>query len=130
MKVNVTGGWIDLREPEEVPERLRRPIVSTTMSGIPMQAEIEAMQDNPDQADPVVLAKFLEFSQKFGDLAALAFIREWSFAEPITSETIQDLPSKVFDEIQEAISPLTIKLLPTFGATKESVLDPKAPTDS
>ena len=126
MRVNVTGGWVELREPEEVPERLRRPIVNITMSGIPLQAKLDSLLENPEQADSNDLAQFMAFSTEFGDKAALAFIKEWSFPDPITSESIQDLPSKVFDEIQAAISPLANRLLPNFGVD----VDPKAPTDN
>lgn len=126
MRVNVTGGWVELREPEEVPERLRRPIVSITMAGIPLQAKLDALIENPEQAEAGDLQTFMQFSTEFGDKAALAFIKEWSFPDPITSESIQDLPSKVFDEIQAAISPLANRLLPNFGVDP----DPKATTEN
>lgn len=130
MKINITGGWVDLREPEEVPERLRRPIVNVTMSGIPLESEMETIMNDPSSADPEKLADFMKFTTEFGDLVALAFIKEWSFPNAVSRESIMDLPGKVFDEIQAAISPLVAGLLPSFNATKDSVLDPKAPTDN
>lgn len=126
MKVNVTGGWVELREPEEVPEKLRRPIINVTMMGIPLRNDFDTITTDPDNADPEKLAAFLRFSAEFGDLAAMAFLREWSFPEPITSDNVQNLPGKVFDEIQSAIAPLVQRLLPNFGVDP----DPKAPTEN
>ena len=131
MKVNVTGGWVELRAVDEVPERLRRPIVDVTFAGVTLKDGIDKMEADPQaEVDPEFVATLLSFSRQFGDLAAVAFVKEWSFPEPVTLESIQNLPGKVFDEIQAAVGPLANELLPSFQPTKESVADPKAPTDS
>jgi hypothetical protein len=126
MKVNVTGGWIEIREPKEVPERLRRPIVELTMAGVPLQPHMEAMQNDLTAVDPDVLTQFMQYSAKFNDKAILALVKEWSFPDPVSEESIMDLPAGVFDEIQEAIAPFISELLPNFGVDP----DPKATTDN
>lgn len=126
MKVNVTGGWIEIREPKEVPERLRRPIVELTMAGVPLQPHMEAMQNDPSSVDPEIMTQFFQYSGKFNDKAIIALVKEWSFPDPVSEESILDLPSAVFDEIQTAIAPFISELLPNFGVDP----DPKATTDN
>jgi hypothetical protein len=126
MKVNVTGGWIEIRDAKEVPERLRRPIVELTMSGVPLQPHMEAMQNDLASVDPAVVAQFMQYSAKFNDKAILALVKEWSFPDPVSEESIMDLPAGVFDEIQTAIAPFISELLPNFGVDP----DPKATTDN
>ena len=55
---NVNGGWIDFREPEDVPERLRRRV--TTMSG--RAAKIaNNLEGETDYVDTEDLQFLLEF---------------------------------------------------------------------
>ena len=124
MKVNVTGGWVELREPAEVPERLRRPLIQLTMAGVPLQPHFEALQNDPSSVDPEMFAKFMEYNADFGDVSVLALVKEWSFG-PVTKDSLLDLPSAAYDEIQKAVAPHITALLPNFGVDP----DPKATTD-
>jgi len=117
-QVNVTGGWVILREPELVPERLRRKIVNLSVAGAPVIANMEN-KEMPEQAD-------IEFIESFNDNLALALIKEWSFDLPITADGLLDLAGPVYDEIQKLCAPLVPRLMPNFGVDP----DPKAITEN
>jgi hypothetical protein len=117
-QVNVTGGWVILREPELVPERLRRKLVNLSVEGAPLVANLEAKQ-TPATSD-------IEFIESFNDNLALALLKEWSFDLPIDKEGLLDLPGPVYDEIQKLCAPLVRRLMPNFGVDP----DPKVITES
>ena len=117
-QVNVTGGWVILREPELVPERLRRKLVNLSVAGAPVIANMEN-KEMPEQSD-------IEFIESFNDNLALALIKEWSFDLPITTDGLLDLAGPVYDEIQKLCAPLVPKLMPNFGVDP----DPKVITEN
>lgn len=116
MKIDVYSGWIKLRAPETVTERLRRPVFEKSASGISM------VEDDSDSVSPEALSFFSEFN----DLVALAMIEEWSFDLPITLDGLLDLPSKAYDDVRKAVTPFVPELIPDFGVDP----DPKATTDN
>jgi hypothetical protein len=115
MRVEVFSGWVQLRDPELVPERLRRPVF---MKSIQAATLVESDDDINENA--------MSFFSEFNDLLAVAMVSEWSFDSPITVDGLQDLPSKSYDDIREAVSPFISKLIPDFGVD----VDPKADTDN
>ena len=126
MKINVTGGWIDLREPEEVPEKLRRPIIKMSVSGVPFAEDWNDLFENPENANAESLEAMLDYGSRFNDLVAMAFIRQWSFELPISIDALGDLPGKVYDEIANACKPLISNLMPSFEVDP----DPKVITEA
>ena len=116
-KHNVSGGWVDLREPEDVPERLRRKVTNLTIEGAPVVAGLES-KEMPDAAD-------LMFIQSFNDSLALALVANWSFAFPVTADGLLELSGPVYDEIQKLCAPLVPRLMPNFGVDP----DPKVITE-
>ena len=116
MRVEVFSGWMQLRDPELVPERLRRPVF---LKSVQAASYIIADGETPD-------SEAMNFFTEFNDLLAVAMISEWSFASPITLEGLQDLPSKTYDDVRNAVSPFVSKLIPDFGVD----IDPKATTEN
>jgi hypothetical protein len=115
-KHNVTGGWVDIRDPQDVPERLRRKITNLSVQGAPLIAQLEG-KEMPDVTD-------IEFIESFNDNLAMALVANWSFDKPITGEGLLDLPGPVYDEIQKLCVPLVQQLMPNFGVDP----DPKVTT--
>lgn len=111
MRVEVFSGWVQLRDPELVPERLRRPVFEKSAQGIGVANDEE------------VTTETITFFSEFNDLLAIALISEWSFDLPITLDGLLDLPSRTYDDVRNAVSPFVSALTPNFGAD----LDPKAP---
>ena len=115
MSEDVFNGWVELRDPDLVPERLRRPVFEKSLKASQLAAEVEN--------DPTVLSFFSELN----DVLAVALISSWSFGDVISVDTLQDLPSKTYDDIRKLVSPLVSKMIPDFG---DDVTDPKATTES
>jgi len=109
MKTEVFGGWVVLREPDLVPERLRRPVFEKTSAGANFTAD--------GNVSPEALAFFSEFN----DLLVVAMVAEWSFENPISLDGVMDLPSKTYDDLRKLVAPFVSKLIPDFGVD----VDPK-----
>jgi hypothetical protein len=116
MRVEVFSGWIQLREPKLVPERLRRPVFEKSVSGSSLT------EDDGDGINEETMRFFSEFN----DLVAIAMIKEWSFEFPVSLEGLLDLPSRTYDDVRLAVTPFVNELIPDFGVDP----DPKATTAS
>ena len=114
----IHGGWIQLRNPDDVSERLRRPLLAKTAQG----AEILQGMDDEEAVDNEILS----FWNEYNDLLAIAMIQTWSFDMPISLDGLLDLPAKSYDDVQKIVAPFITELMPDFGATP----DPKATTES
>jgi hypothetical protein len=115
MRKDVFNGWIELRDPKSVPERLRRPVFQKSIEGASLDFESV-------DAD----SKAMEFFSEFNDLLAVALISEWSFDAPITTDGLLDLPSKTYDDVRAICAPFLDELIPDFGVD----IDPKVDTDN
>lgn len=118
--IDVPNGWVELRDPKAVSERLRRPIMAkaTQLSAAAGEAE-----------GGVVSSDSLTGMFEFNDLLAVALIKQWSFTEPITTDGLLDLPTVTYDAIQKIVAPLLSDLMPSFEATPE-VDSPTEPSDA
>lgn len=116
-KHDVSGGWVVLRDPKQVPERLRRPLLAMTARAI---HEVE--DANPDN----ISAESIQFYSEFNDALAMALVESWSFGSDVTIDALLDLPASTYDAIRELVAPLVADLMPNFEASP----DPKATTDS
>jgi len=111
MRTEVYSGWVELREPNLVPERLRRPIFEKSISGqslVEDGAELDESQ--------------MKFFSEFNDLLAIAMISAWSFDGAVSIEGLMDLPSKTYDDIRKVVTPFITDLMPDFGDNPD---DPK-----
>jgi len=115
MRIDVYNGWIELRDPDLVPERLRRPVFESSIKG----------QSLAQEADNGLTEQSVQFFSEFNDLVAIALIGSWSFGDTVTIDGLLDLPSKSYDDIRKATSPYLTKLIPDFGVD----VDPKAITE-
>jgi hypothetical protein len=114
MRVEIFSGWVLLRDPDLVPERLRRPVFEKSVEGANL---VDSENLSPET---------MSFFSDFNDLLAIAMISEWSFGDAITTDSLQDLPSRTYDEIRNLVAPLITKLIPDFGVD----VDPKAITET
>lgn len=117
-RTDVSGGWVVLRDPKQVPERLRRPLISMTAKSL---NTIEAAK-----AENKIDADTIDFYSEFNDLLAVALIDSWSFADTVSVDNLLDLPAASYDAIRNLVSPLVTSLMPDFSVSP----DPKAITES
>ena len=113
-KIVVPNGWVKVRDPKMVPERLRRPIMARA-SG--MQSTVqELVNQGVPLTEEVVAAANVDVTQmyEFSDLLIVALISEWSFGEVINVETVLDLPVATYDKLQSLVSDMVIDLMPSF----------------
>jgi len=116
---NVNGGWVDFREPQDVPERLRRKV--TTMSSRASKVAGRLEGENPD-----LQTEDLEFLLEFNDAISICLVMGWSWDNPVTIEGLLDLPASVYDFIVRHGQANVANLLPNFEVDP----DPKAPTEN
>lgn len=126
MKIDVAGGWVELRSPDEVPEKLRRPLLKMSISGVPKAAVWEAATENPQDFDGSELIEMIDYGQSYNDLCIVALVKQWSFEFPISVEGIGNLGKKAYQDINNACAPFISALLPEFGVDP----DPKAITEN
>lgn len=120
-RLTVHGGWVEFREPEEVPERLRRRVVMLA----PGASKVVRVED-----DASVVGELdqdgMDFLFEFNDAVALCLVSQWSWPHKVSREGLQELPGNVYDEIIRYSSPMVPRLMPNFSVDP----DPKAPTVS
>jgi hypothetical protein len=120
--ITLPGGQsATLRRPEDVSERLRRPI-SRAMRGVRPGIQergqvIARMDDGPDgrpTAEKLAAQAALQYDmtneeadayQDAGDYAAVALIEHWTFDLPISVDGLLDLPARTLDALRVAIAP-------------------------
>lgn len=127
-RVTVVGGWVDYREPEDVPERLRRRV--TTMAGRVggIASKLVGIQgDAAELASVEVSEDDMRFMLDFNDAVALCLVMSWAWSDiPVTADGLLDLPAVVYDEIINYSQGQVSRLLPNFAVDP----DPKAPIGS
>lgn len=124
-KHEVAGGWVVLRDPKAVPERLRRPIL---LKGNSIAKQSAAIADGSVEAANID-EETLSGMFAFNDLLAVALISEWSFPDAITVEGLGNLPGKTYDEIQRVVAPLVTAVMPDFEPSPEED-SPTEPSDA
>lgn len=125
-----------LRDPEEVPERLRRPLldameqvsVAVTAAGV-TQAEIAAARDGDEELAAAIGIKAMAHGARgrqraANDLLIVALVESWSFATPVSVESLLDLPGRTYDALVEACDPYLAAMSPDFDPSP----DPDSPT--
>jgi hypothetical protein len=135
MRVELSnGGWAEFRDPEDVPEGMRRPI---QIGVLRLSPEARALLDSkPDDGDDDGQAVALQLSADdlttlydINDVMVCALVEAWSFDAPCppTPDTIKSLRSADYDALLAASSKFTEKLMPQdFGP--DGVTDPDSPT--
>jgi hypothetical protein len=117
-KVEFPGGWAKLREPEDVTELQRRPLVkmqrvlAASEVGDVLQQRAE-MGEKPDEDEikallkPVLANDEWELLDDAADLLICALVEEWSFEDkPITVEEVKRLPGRAYRALRDECDPL------------------------
>ena len=125
-RVSVNGGWVDFREPEDVPERLRRRV--TTMAGKAANIANRMNAEGLDESETLSIEEDdLRFLLEFNDAVAICLVMGWSWTEiPVTSDGLLDLPASAYDHVVRHGQAQVSRLLPNFGVDP----DPKVTTDN
>lgn len=128
------GAWAVLRDPQEITERQRRPLVRlqrrTIMKAAPTLAGLDLESMTPDDAlaklAPSLSDEDFDALEDIDDMVIVTLVDSWSFDLPITIDGSLDLPSKTRQALLEECHPLLARLL---GDTSDAeVLDPESPT--
>ncbi len=104
------GGWADLRDPDAVTERQRKPFLAAS-------GRLVKSDDMEDSGFIAVL--------DVQDALVLALVNAWSYEAPVTADSLLDLPCKALDALRAACFAHRDALTPDFGPTP----DPASPTE-
>lgn len=115
MQTTLRGGWVQYRDPEDVPERLRRRVVQIGSQLASIGERAEAGDISPEDMTLV---------SEMNDAIAICLVVAWSWDAPLSVEGLQDLPVAAYDEIVKHGQAHVERLLPNFGVNP----DPKVPT--
>ena len=140
----VPGGWVELRDPQEVTERQRRPVRQLTvrLTAVPGMGEAiaTAAAEGGDQVtlENVTAEKEAEIRAHLGegfalveelqDAAIMARLAAWSFTDPegtplpVTGDSLLDLPGPAYDALKELCKDVTL------GPDLTPTPDPQSPT--
>jgi hypothetical protein len=103
------GGWADLRDVAEIPERLRRPVrrIQMLLAGSPAFADVA--KDGPASAADITDEQAAAMAAKLGDSydlidqlqdrSIMQRVMGWSYGPEVTLDALQDLPGVVYDEL-------------------------------
>jgi hypothetical protein len=116
---DISGGWVELRDPKKVPEKLRRPVKYAVFASQNVAAAVEAKTLTVDQFVSV---------DALTDAAIVALVAEWSFEQPLTGDGLLDLPGDAYDAVTELVKDHVLELMPNYSS--DGMSDPKAPGDS
>lgn len=117
-----------LRDPADVPVRLRRPVekamlkVSQGQAGAALQSAPSDLTDAQKAAevasnlDPNVLDTFNELN----DVLILARLQSWTLPVDISVDTILDLPQADYELLQKAVVDQVTEMMPNFGLDTDS----------
>lgn len=118
-RLTVPGGWVDVREPEDVPERLRRRVTTMSSRAASMAGRLA---DDTAAAE----AEDVQFVLEFNDAIALCLVMGWSWDFPVTSDGLLDLPGPAYDAIVQHAQSQIARLVPSFAVDP----NPKVTTEN
>lgn len=137
-RVNLpSGGWVDLFDPEELPEKWARKARNALFGLRPEIREVMLGIDDPDDVDQqaeigqkilgIATADDMDALERMNDVVSSALIGAWSFGDEThpDPDRIAELPRVPYREVQEAVKVPGAKLIgPDFGPNP----DPDSPT--
>lgn len=137
-RVELPGGWADLRPVSDITERMRRPIKRLTakLTSFPqfMDAVKEASESTKGggeltPAEQVALAAGMgdafDALEELQDALVVAVVRGWSWEGGVTVDGVLDLPGPALDALRKAVGPWQNAMNPNFEPTP----DPETPTE-
>ena len=114
--------WAELRPPEDVSERLRRPIrralgrvrLEIMKAGQDANAAIEGNGPEVDQARVEastiamqragITADEMDAFTEANDAMVVALVAKWSYDRPITLDNVVDLPGADYDKLRDVVA--------------------------
>jgi hypothetical protein len=137
-RIELPGGWADLRPVSDVTERMRRPIkkLSAKLTSFPgfmaaigqAQASTDGGKTELSQTEQVAIAASMgeafDVLEELQDALVVAVTRGWSWEAPVSADGVLDLPGPALDALRQAASPWQKALSPNFEPTP----DPASPT--
>lgn len=125
---DVHGGWVELREPEDVPQRLRRKVISAIGSIAADSSTVAALQASATPEEMVASVGGNSFDTFLGlqDVAILALVSAWSFGPQVDAATFDEIGGRAVDDMATLCMPLLDRMMPTFAPDP----DPKATSAS
>lgn len=123
-----SGGWVELRDPDDITERQRR-TVSLLMSELSPQAK-QSLAGAADEAAAVAIVgetsrDDAEILFRMNDALAMVMIAGWSFDFPPLAETLPDIPGRDYKAVLEAVAPFIGAVL---GLDTSPSPEPASPT--
>lgn len=110
------GGWADLRDPAEVPERLRRPVraIQIRLAKDPAFGQVivnakdkgvKALADI-DEAQAVEMVSAIgddsmTLMDDLNDRLVISRVAGWSYGDEVTMDALLDLPGAAYDKLRE-----------------------------
>lgn len=135
-KIELPGGnWAKLRDPQDITDKQRRPLAKlqrllaasdlgdALTQRAEMGEEVTEKQLN-DLLKPVLAGEEWDLLESTSDLLVVALVEEWSFEQPITAESVQNLPGRVSKALRAACDPLLTDVLGIEG--EEAISDPNS----
>lgn len=101
------GQWADIRDPEEITVRGRRPVLAVTMALQDVWPALAAAQAANEPLEALGLSEEqYETVMRLGEVSIVAVLAAWSLPDPLpTVETVGDLPVTLYDALAEASAP-------------------------
>jgi hypothetical protein len=116
-RVDVPGGWAELRDPEEVPERLRQPVKiagarlaqyrgmrkaaeAANAAGVTDTDGLAKLDDATEQAIAEEMGDAMGHLIELQNLVIVSRVAAWSFADAVTLDGLLDLTSRQYDALQ------------------------------
>jgi hypothetical protein len=127
------GGSALIRDPRQVPQKLRRPFTRALMAMGAHGAEIDDHNPGMSEEDAekahkkavaIAMALRPELNEEYNETLMLALISEWSYGD-VTRDALDELPVDTYDVILKHCEKLAPQLSPSFEVSK----DPKVTTD-
>ncbi|MFC0438754.1 hypothetical protein [Kutzneria buriramensis] len=122
-------GTATLRDPEDVPEKLRRRVQRANLASQIFVEELRTRGDIPADIDlsdvdeqttrtigRIVMTEHPEYMEQQQDAVILALVEDWPFEYPKTAEGLAEIPGTAYDKLLAACKALEPLLSPNLTA--------------
>ncbi len=101
------GQWADVRDPDEITVRGRRPILAVTLALRDVLPAIAAAQAAGQPIETLGLTEEqYDTVLRLGEVSIVAVLAAWSLPDPLpTVDTVGDLPATLYDALSQATAP-------------------------
>lgn len=96
------GAWADIRDPEELSERHRRPVKNLASASVATIARLEGISAGEDMAALGITEEEADRLTRLQDATIVAVVAAWSYDLPVTADALLDLPGAAYDALAAA----------------------------